>query len=69
VKRYDNLAGIEQNREVGIHPLLFRREFTVNFLKQTHNLVALKELRGHTSILRTMITVTKVSKKGVGRVA
>ena len=55
VKHYANLAGIEQNRETGIHPHLFRHGFAVNFLKQTHNLVALKELLGHTSILRTMI--------------
>lgn len=55
VKQYAHLAGVEQNREEGIHPHLFRHGFAVNFLKQTHNLVALKELLGHTSILRTMI--------------
>jgi integrase len=54
-KQYAQLAGVEQNREAGIHPHLFRHGFAVNFLKQTHNLVALKELLGHTSILRTMI--------------
>jgi site-specific recombinase XerD len=55
VKRYASLAGVECDREAGIHPHLFRHGFAVNFLKQTHNLVALKELLGHTSILRTMI--------------
>jgi integrase len=55
VKQYAHLAGVERNRDTGIHPHLYRHGFAVNFLKQTHNLVALKELLGHTSILRTMI--------------
>ena len=38
-----------------IHTHLFRHGFAVNFLKQSHNIVALKELLGHTSIMRTMI--------------
>ena len=55
VKQYAKLAGVEQKREMGIHPHLFRHGFAVNFLKQSHNIVALKELLGHTSIMRTMI--------------
>ncbi|HDS44912.1 MAG TPA: site-specific integrase [Methanomicrobia archaeon] len=38
VKRYADLAGVEQNREAGIHPHLFRHGFALNFLKQTHTL-------------------------------